>query len=214
MNKPESKKNNYFTLVALAVLLVGILLIGRRQQNQLTPLSADGDSTAATQSTNGTHISPELMSIINDAQSWEAIGPEHYGQPAPDILITDIYGSQYKISDYKGAEVLVTLWATWCPPCNAEVEHLKELTDKYSDSELKILAISTETEGEGTVKKFAEKKDVNYTMAWMEHHKLPAPYVNARALPSAFFIDKNGNFKLITQGMMDTESIEAVISLQ
>lgn len=175
------------------------------------PGNDKGQSTAVT--ADGSLVSAEIMAIVSKAGTWDAVGPKYYGMEAPDIIFTDIYGTEHKLSDYRGKEVMLALWATWCPPCNIEVKHLKELTNKLPEDKFKILAISSEIEGEVAVRKFAQQKQLNYTAAWIQHHNLPEPYIFSDILPSAFFIDKEGKIKLITQGLMDTESVEEIVNL-
>ena len=206
MANAKTKNGNFFTLIIFVLLLMAVVYMGRARRNQLTPLS---DSPGPV-----SEIQPDLQTIINNARSWQAAGPEFYGTPAPDMTIKDTSGTEHKISDYLGKELMIVLWATWCPPCNVEVSHLKELTDKYSPDDFKILAISTEDGGLSQVQKFAANKGINYTTAWMPGYDLVKPYSSSGILPSAFFIDSAGNFKIITQGLMDTKSIEAIVSLK
>jgi thiol-disulfide isomerase/thioredoxin len=127
------------------------------------------------------------------------------------MQLTDIDGKVHKLSEYKGKDVLVVFWATWCPPCNMEVPGLIKLRKTNSADKLQILAISSEQGGIETVREFVDKKEINYTTIWTRHNELPAPFVHTTDLPTAFFIDKQGNFKLITAGMMDEESVQGII---
>ena len=127
------------------------------------------------------------------------------------MQLTDIGGEVHKLSQYKGKDVLVLFWATWCPPCNMEVPGLIKLRKTNAADKLQILAISSEQAGMETVRKFVYKKGINYDVIWTRHSDLPIPFVYATDLPTAFFIDKQGNFKLITSGLMDEQSVQAII---
>lgn len=127
------------------------------------------------------------------------------------MRITDINGNEHNLSEYKGKDVLVIFWATWCPPCNMEIPHLIKLRKTNPADKLQILAISSEEAGIETVRRFVAKKRINYAVIWTQHRKLPAPFVYATDLPTAFFIDKQGNFKLITSGLMDEHEVQAII---
>src|SRR5699024_8495011 len=66
------------------------------------------------------------------------------GKKAPLIIVETLYGETVKLSDYKGENVIVNFWATWCPPCREEIPDLQKL---YDNKDIEILAIDlTETE--------------------------------------------------------------------
>ena len=193
MEKSYMRKSAYL-VASIAILIAAAVFIDRKYIDQ--PPAPLGISTVPAEA-----VSSEIMDIIDDARTWGAIGPEFYGKPAPEMKLTDIDGKMHKLSEYKGKEVLVVFWATWCPPCNIEVPHLIKLRNTNSVDKLQILAISSEQAGIETVREFVDKKDINYTAIWTRHSKLPVPFVYATDLPTAFFIDKQGNFKLITFSM-------------
>lgn len=69
------------------------------------------------------------------------------GNLAPDFELTDMEGSPVKLSDYRGKAVLLNFWASWCPPCRAEMPHMEKLYNKYKDENFDILAVNlTNTE--------------------------------------------------------------------
>lgn len=203
MEKTASKHRSGYLIASIIILIILGVFVNRTYFKPPVPLES---STVPVES-----VSPEIMAIIRNAENWIAVGPEFYGKPAPELQLTDIDGKMHNLSDYRGKEVLVIFWATWCPPCNAEVPGLIELRKTNPADKLQMLAISSEEAGIETVRKFVENKKINYTAIWTQHSKLPIPFVHAIDLPTAFFIDKQGNFKLITTGLMDEKSVQAII---
>ncbi len=152
-----------------------------------------------------------LNDIIKAAKTWRNSFQNWYGKPAPDFTLTDINGKQHKLSDYKGKDILIIFWATWCGPCKLEIPHLIELRNTTKDDELAMLAISNEKLN--LVKGFAAEAKLNYTVL-MDRGGLPAPYNAIRAIPSAFFIDRRGYIKLGTTGLVSLEEIKAILDAE
>ena len=154
---------------------------------------------------------PKLEDIIKAAKTWGPSFQLWYGKPAPDFTLSDIEGKEHKLSDYKGKDVLIVLWATWCGPCRMEIPHLIELRNTVSKDDLAILAISNERPD--TVKSFVAKAKMNYTIL-LDPGGLPAPYNSVRAIPSSFFIESDGKIKLGSTGLVSLEEIKAILAAE
>ncbi|GAX90216.1 TlpA family protein disulfide reductase [Effusibacillus lacus] len=85
------------------------------------------------------------------------------GFPAPDFTLNDMQGNPVKLSDLKGKRVLVNFWASWCPPCQAEMPELVAKSEKYKDKIvfLGVNLTSQDPKADGP-KKFVEKFNVKY----------------------------------------------------
>lgn len=133
-----------------------------------------------------------------------------FGKEAPDFTVTDINGNRHSLSDYRGKNVLVVFWETWCPPCRAEIPHLIELRKQVSKDDLAILAISSEDAE--TVKDFAQSRQMNYTVATLGDSYLPAPFSDVEYIPTSFFIDQNGKIKTVVVQSLTLEQIKAILN--
>ena len=154
---------------------------------------------------------PSLEQIISAARTWEPSFKSWNGKPAPDFTLSDIEGKEHKLSDYKGKDVLIVLWATWCPPCRMEIPHLIELRNTKSKDNLAMLAITNERPD--VVKKFVAQAKMNYTIL-LDPGVLPAPYNSVRGIPSGFFIDSEGKIKLATTGLVSLDEIKAILQAE
>ena len=154
-------------------------------------------------------LSQELQNIVNSAKTWDIAYTSWYGKSAPDFMVNDINGNSHKLDDYKGKNVLIVFWATWCPPCNKEIPHLIELRNAIGEDELEILAISSEDSE--LVKNFTTAKMLNYTTVPIGDSVLPAPFSGVTSIPTSFYIDKNGDIKLATEGLVSFEEAKAII---
>lgn len=155
---------------------------------------------------------PSLQAIIKASeQKWHAVFPEWWGKPAPDFTLADIDGKPHKLSDYRGKDVILVFWATWCGPCKLEIPHLKELRGFYSKDKLAILAVSGEAAA--LVKGFAAEQQINYTVL-LNPGELSEPYSKVEFIPSSFFIDSQGNVKLAIRGIVEAGDAKAIIQAQ
>lgn len=152
-----------------------------------------------------------LNDIIKAAKTWGPTFTSLYGKPAPDFILTDITGKKRKLSDYRGKNVIIILWATWCVPCRMEIPHLIELRKTVSEDELAMLAISNERPE--LVKKFVAWAKINYTVL-VDQGALPRPYNMVKAIPSSFFIDPQGKIKLATMGLISLDQIKAILQAE
>lgn len=152
-----------------------------------------------------------LENIVDSAQTWGADFKTWYGKQSPDFTVTDINGKSHSLSDYRGKNVLVVFWATWCPPCNEEIPNLIELRKKHPEDELEIIAISNESPEQ--LKGFVKAKGINYNVV-SQSGMLPEPFLSVASIPTAFYIDKNGAIKLATVGLVSLEESEAIINAQ
>jgi peroxiredoxin len=169
--------------------------------------TAQGPIEAAKGLFGGTTAS--LQKVIDEATTWQPVFGEWQGKIAPDFTLTDIEGNVQTLSSYRGRNVLVVLWATWCPPCKKEAPELVELRKSTSPDKLAILAISSGEEP-AVVKSFVSQYQLNYTVLASTRTALPSPYADVTAIPSAFFIDPDGKIKLSTMGTLARADIDKI----
>jgi peroxiredoxin len=113
-------------------------------------------------------MGPSKKVVVDDPTAQAANGR---GTPACkadtaanlDFTLKDMNGASVKLADFKGKVILVNFWATWCPPCKAEIPGFIELYDQYKDQGLVILGVSGDDDPE-TLKAFASEWKINYPM--------------------------------------------------
>ena len=157
---------------------------------------------------------PTLRDIIAKRRGWGPAYVEWYGKEAPDFNVTDITGKQHTLSQYKGRNVMLIFWATWCGPCIREMPHLIELRNTIGEDKLAMLAISyiDPRNSAETVKKFITANPViNYTVISTDGRTMPSPYYLVTTIPSTFFIDPDGKIKIVTEGTISVSQIKAIL---
>jgi len=177
------------------------------QRPATEPFTTSTDESTRTD----TALRPSLKQVIAAARTWGPAFESWFGKPAPDFTLTDIASNQHKLSDYRGKDVMLIFWATWCGPCRMEIPELIQLRNTISPDKLAMLAISNEEPA--LVKTFAAQQKINY-MVFSNQQDLPAPFNLVNAVPCSFFIDPQGKIKLATVGLLQSSDIKAVLQAE
>lgn len=142
-----------------------------------------------------------------EAVSTAASGIKN-GNAAPDFELTTIAGDKVRLSDLKGKVVFVNLWATWCPPCRAEMPEMVRFYKDYSSKNIEVLAVNlTDSDSEKEVKKFAKEYKLNFPVLLDPDGKVGNTYKTV-TIPTTFIIDKKGIIKQKHIGPMSYEMME------
>jgi thiol-disulfide isomerase/thioredoxin len=84
------------------------------------------------------------------------------GAVAPEFILPGLSGTPARLADHRGEVVLLNFWATWCPPCRAEMPSMEKLYQAYRDRGLVILAISGDRAGRSVVESFVQERGVTF----------------------------------------------------
>ncbi len=121
--------------------------------------------------------------------------------PMPVFTLKDLDGKTIESSQFSGKVVLLNFWATWCPPCRAEIPELIALQEKYRD-QLQIIGISEDDAPPGAVKAFVAEHQMNYPVA-MTTPDMERAFPGVDALPTSFLIDREGRVARKHVGMLN-----------
>lgn len=171
-----------------------------------------GEETAA-ESTAGT-AETEAQS---QAEIEETTTAEPETLPAIDFTLTDQYGNTHTLSDYKGKTVFLNFWATWCPPCRAEMPDIQKIYETYStegDDALIVLGVAGPNQGreksEDGIKQFLEDNGYTYPVLMDTTGEQFAAY-GVYSLPTTFMIDKEGNVFGYASGQLNEDTMKSII---
>ncbi|PWL37346.1 thiol-disulfide oxidoreductase [Flagellimonas aquimarina] len=118
-----------------------------------------------------------------------------------DWDLVDLNGQRFNFESYKGEVVVVNLWATWCPPCVAELPSLVALHQDYKDE---VVFAFVANDKKGKVNSFLKKK--NYEIpVFFEASKTPELLVS-KSIPATYVISKTGKVVIAEQGVADWNS--------
>jgi thiol-disulfide isomerase/thioredoxin len=128
-------------------------------------------------------------------------------KPAPKLELKDVEGRALRLNDYKGKVVLLNFWATWCPPCRAEMPDLVKWQREYKSRGLQVIGITYPPEELAEVREFIKSIKVNYPIALGEE-QTKAVFDKGETLPVTVVIDKKGIIREVIQGIIFPEEFE------
>lgn len=137
----------------------------------------------------------------------------HAGDEAPDFTVEMLDGSKQTLSALRGKVVLVTFWATWCPPCRQEMAHMQEgVIDHFAGKDLVVIPISR-GETRATVESFIKKMDYTFPVG-LDHDKSIYLKYATNYVPRSFVIDREGKVVYVAVGYDEVvaEEINAAIN--
>ncbi len=147
----------------------------------------------------------EMRTIANEGEA----GGDKEHPVAPAWELKDLEGKAVKLSDFKGKVVLLNFWATWCPPCREEIPDLVALQNQYRDQGLVVIGLSFDR-APAAVKSFATRNKINYPLV-MADQETAVAYGNVEAIPTTFFIGRDGKVASAHAGGADKATLEAGI---
>jgi peroxiredoxin len=151
-----------------------------------------------------------LALLLGGALGFSCSGKQDEGSYAPDFRVTDLTGKSISLSDYKGKVLFLNFWATWCPPCRAEIPDFVDAYAEQKANGLEILGISVDTKGREAVTAFAEEYKINYPVVLETKEitgKIIDDYKPGQFIPTTFVIDKAGRIRHKKVGAVDKETL-------
>ena len=137
-----------------------------------------------------------------------ASGPApRLGAEAPDFTLRDLDGNEVKLSSLRGRPVMINFWATWCPPCRAEVPVITKMyAETHKADNYEILGVATQSDVE-TIQAFAGEFDMEFPVLPDEGSKITSLY-HVVPIPTTFFVDEEGIIRHIQLGLVDRPLLE------
>ncbi|MCC3355836.1 peroxiredoxin family protein [Bacillus sp. REN16] len=135
------------------------------------------------------------------------------GQLAPDFTLKTISGEEIKLSAFRGKKVILNFWASWCPPCKAEMPHMQEFYAENKESNAVLLSVNLTTaeKKSSDVAKFVDEYELTFPVMLDEDGEIGQIY-QAYAIPTSYLIDSKGIVRKKIVGPMDKEMMNELIN--
>ncbi len=180
-------QNNY----ALALIGTGLLVIGLVAAAMIINLNKRENSAAA-------------------SSNEYTVTPSEVNYPAPELTLNDINGNTVSISDHLGSVVLVNNWATWCPPCKAEMPTLQAYYTAHLPEGFTLLAIEAGDPLPDVIA-FVESYQLTFPIL-IDPNNLALRAFSNDSLPSSYVLDRQGNVRLAWTGPISLEMLEKYVT--
>ena len=136
--------------------------------------------------------------------------PGYGNYPAPEIELTDINGDPVTLAGLHGQVVLVNNWATWCPPCRAEMPALEAYFRAHKNDGFTLVGINSGDQRDQVVD-FKREHALTFPL-WLDPTGLALDAFQNNALPSSYVIDKTGTVRLFWMGAVSLEALETYVT--
>lgn len=140
----------------------------------------------------------------------QAVAPARVDFAAPDLSLHDLKGRNVSLGDFRGSVVLVNNWATWCPPCRAEMPILQDYFDEHVELRFSILAVAA-GEPPATVAAFVDQYRLTFPVLIDPTNRSIAAFKNP-SLPSSYLIDREGRVKLAWLGPVNRKTLDQYLT--
>ena len=139
-----------------------------------------------------------------------SVTPSVVNYEAPELTLNDLDGNPVALSDHMGSVVLVNNWATWCPPCKAEMPTLQAYYTNYRDEGFMLLAIEA-GDPVPEVVEFVESYQLTFPIL-LDPSNLALRAFRNDSLPSSYVIDRQGTVRLAWTGPISLEKLENFVT--
>lgn len=198
------------SISGVVIIFAGVIMLvtGGMKLNDQIKIQSNKDSQN-TQSTENTQNNETLDKEENKEEEKEKIAPI-------DFTLVDQYGISHKLSDYKGKTVFLNFWATWCPPCRAEMPHMEELYQEYNQNQDDVVILGVASPNLGNekdieyIKNFLTEEGHTFPVVFDENVHLVEQY-GINAFPSTFIINEEGYITRYIPGAMDKKTMKYLI---
>ena len=132
------------------------------------------------------------------------------GQPAPNFELMTLDGETAVLDEYAGDVVLINFWATWCPPCKAEMPAINAYYEANKEKGLTVLGVNAQ-EDRATVGKFIEANGFTFPIL-LDSVGDVARQFQVNSYPTTIIVDRNGTIQTIHNGLITAEQLETWVT--
>ena len=140
----------------------------------------------------------------------DIVVPSKVNFPAPEITLNNLKGERVSISDYNQQVVLINNWATWCPPCKAEMPTLSKYFKEHSDQGFMLVGINAGDPAD-EVANFVDEYGLTFPILLDPNNK-SLIFFHTDNLPSSYVINRDGNVVLAWSGPISQAMLEKYVT--
>ena len=147
------------------------------------------------------------------ADQWRTMGfrPVPRAVEVPNIRFTDESGERRSLSDFRESVVLLNFWASWCPPCRAEMPSMGKLSQALDGTDFVMLPVNV-GENNRTVKRFIEKFSIGFPV-YFDETAAGAADIGVNTLPTSLMINRDGKVLSVVNGSLDWDDAAIIAAI-
>jgi len=137
---------------------------------------------------------------VGYAQNQDLLAAPQEGFIAPDFTLGSLNSTEFTLSDFRGRPVVINFWASWCPPCRAEMPAFQEAYIEFLSRDLIFVGINATNQDQLTsVEEFTKNNNLTFPILLDRSGSVSSLY-NIHSLPTTIFIDRSGIIQKIIIG--------------
>ena len=195
----KNKKRLIDIGLVIIILAMGVLVYSRvvRVFNEMNNKGQE------TQEPLQTKVSEDALASTPEFENSQDL------KPAPDFTLTSLEGESVALSDHQGQAVMINFWATWCPPCLAELPLIESFAESHAEK-LVVLAVNAGEE-KASVLNFVNEFGYDLQFILDPTNSLASQY-QVRGLPTSVFIDQQGMIQGTHIGVLNESLLSNYLS--
>ncbi len=147
---------------------------------------------------------------LTEAPNQACVQPAAVEYPAPDLELADMAGNPVRLADLQGRVVLLNAWATWCPPCLAEMPDLQKYFEQHKEQAFTLVGVNIGEQAE-VVSRFVDEARLSFPI-WMDPKEQTLRALNTISLPTSIVIDAQGVVRLAWSGATCLATLESTVT--
>ena len=148
-----------------------------------------------------------VVIVVVGVFSLSGMGSTSRNSSAVEFALNDFSGESIHLSDYRGKPVLVNLWASWCPPCRAEMPDLIKFYNAHQAEGLVFLAVNSEDDA-SAARKFVSEKQMTFPVLY-DPGGTVSRIMGSNGLPDTYLIDPSGSLRFSWTGQISPVILDA-----
>lgn len=132
------------------------------------------------------------------------------GQRAADFPLNDVAGARVSLSQLRGRVVIVNLWASWCPPCRAEMPELQRFADAYAKRGVAVVGVN-QGESAQRAREFAQSLKIRFPI-WLDERQVYGRAYTALGLPTTVVVGRDGTIVRGFDGPLTFGELQAAVA--
>ena len=196
-------------LLSIAILILAVAIIVVNIWDPFKQKTSEKDDVSSTNKVESASKQEEIPGV----DLTLARASVEVGSAAPDFKLTTLKCDQMNLSDYRGKKVILNFWATWCPPCKAEMPHMQKFYENNKENGIEVVTVNLTNidKGQENIEAFVNDYGLTFDIPLDVDGDVGTQY-QAFTIPTSYIIDSNGIITKKIIGPMDENTMTNLVN--